>query len=75
MTTPEGDSVNLGHATLRGHTDKAIHVFVDDLGEAIWVPHSQTHVDSEVYYNGPHSIGDEGDLVVTRWFAQQRGYA
>lgn len=34
-------------------------------GREIWVPQSVIHDDSEVY-----QLGDEGDLVVERWFAE-----
>jgi hypothetical protein len=38
--------------------------------EEAWVPKSQVHDESEVY-----ASGGEGRLVVTRWFAEQRGWA
>lgn len=61
---------NLGAARCKSETSAAILVHVDELGEALWVPKSQVHDDSEVYAEG-HS----GDLVVTEWFARQKGWA
>lgn len=49
-----------------GETEKA--VLVDFDGEQHWVPKSQIHEDSEV-----QAKGDEGDLDVTLWWAQQVG--
>jgi hypothetical protein len=48
-------------------TDKAILVEID--GEEVWVPQSQVDEDSEVYQKG-----DEGTLIVSEWFAKQRGW-
>lgn len=38
--------------------------------EKEWVPKSQIHDDSEVYREG-----DDGRLVITRWIAEQKGWA
>ena len=35
-----------------------------------WIPKSQIHDDSEVY-----KADTDGTLVITRWFAEQRGWA
>lgn len=37
-------------------------------GEEIWIPYSQIDDDSEV-----SEVGDEGELVITEWFAVQKG--
>jgi hypothetical protein len=37
--------------------------------EPLWVPKSQLSDDSEVW-----SIEDEGELVVTHWWAEKRGF-
>lgn len=52
-------------------TAKAILVIVPDLeiGEPVWIPQSQVHENSECY-----KLGTSGDLVVTRWLAQQKGW-
>jgi len=47
-------------------SEKAIKVVID--GEAHWIPQSQIHDDSEVWKKG-----DEGELVVTQWIAEQKG--
>lgn len=47
-------------------TELAILCVIDD--DKIWVPQSQVHDDSEVW-----AKGDEGTLVVTAWWAEQRG--
>lgn len=41
----------------------------DEGGKTFWVPLSQLQSQSEV-----HGEGDEGVLVVSRWFAEQRGW-
>lgn len=46
-------------------TGKAILVENED-GESAWVPQSQVDEDSEVY-----SDGDEGTLVVSKWFSDR----
>lgn len=38
-------------------------------GEPTWIPYSHIHDDSEVY-----RPGDQGELVVKRWFAEKRGW-
>lgn len=50
-------------------TERAILVEADDLGEAIWVPKSQVHMESEVWKNDT-----DGVLIVSDWFAEQRGW-
>lgn len=45
-------------------TKKALLVRLDD--REVWIPQSQIHDDSEVYQEG-----DEGELVVARWFAEK----
>lgn len=50
---------------LRG-TDKALLCLID--GEEVWIPQSQITDDSEVY-----EVGGEGKLVITAWFAGQKG--
>jgi len=47
-------------------TDKALLCLID--GEEVWVPQSQIDDDSEVW-----RAGDEGHLVVSSWWAQERG--
>ena len=50
-------------------SEKAILVEADELEDAVWVPKSQVHMDSEVWEDG----GD-GVLIVSDWFAEQRGW-
>mgnify|MGYP000871628334 CR=1 FL=1 len=38
-------------------------------GKPFWVPQSQVHDDSDVWKEG-----DEGELVVTSWFAKKEGW-
>lgn len=52
-------------------TEKALRVSFHD-GKArrdVWVPKSHIHDDSEVF-----AEGDEGDLVVSRWIAEQKDW-
>lgn len=46
-------------------------------GESVWIPHSQVHDDSELYYDerGAVMSDDSGRLVITRWIAEQKGLA
>lgn len=48
-------------------TDKAILVVLDK--DQIWIPKSQITDDSNVWKEG-----QEGDLYVSEWFAEQRGW-
>jgi hypothetical protein len=50
-------------------TDRAL-LCADSNGNEFWVPKSQLHDDSEVF-----EVGGEGKLVVTRWLADQKGWA
>jgi len=59
-------------AKLKAKTEKAILVFVHDLDEEPWVPSTQVHDDSEIY--DVCDIGEEGNLVVTSWIAEQKGW-
>ena len=47
-------------------TKKALLCKID--GQELWVPKSQIHDDSEVW-----EVGHEGKLVVTEWWAMQKG--
>lgn len=49
-------------------TDKALLVDFPDDEEQLWVPRSQIGPDSDVVEKD-----DEGDLDVTRWWAEQAG--
>lgn len=64
------ETFEVPEATVTAETEKAIRVrsrYLDD-GEA-WVPQSQVSDESEVW-----AKGDTGTLVVTTWFARQRGW-
>jgi hypothetical protein len=53
-----------------GATDKALRVKSDFFDSGVeWIPKSQIHDDSEVYKEGT-----DGTLIVTAWFAEQRGW-
>ena len=62
---------SMGHAECTGETDKSIWVVIDDLDteEAVSVPKSQIHDDSEVWKRD-----QTGELVVTAWLARERGW-
>lgn len=47
-------------------TAKALLCIID--GDEVWIPKSVIDDDSEVYQDG-----DEGDLVITEWFAEKEG--
>jgi len=50
-------------------TDKAVLIDIEDHGET-WIPQSQIHDDSEVWKSG-----QDGEVVVTLWFAEKRGWS
>lgn len=60
--------VRIQNVTCEKATDKAI--FVDIEGESYWIPQSQIDDESEVYDDKDNS---RGELVITRWIAEQKG--
>ncbi len=70
--TPD-DGFHKGNVRCIKQTDKALLCKpLDQLpgdDEPFWVPQSQIHDDSEVY-----GQGDEGELVVTTWYATKEGW-
>lgn len=58
---------SLGGGECIHETDKAILVRLDS-GEELWIPNSQVHEDSDVY-----GVGDAGDVIVSSWWARQKG--
>jgi hypothetical protein len=64
--TMTSKGVSIGACEVIAETDRAI---LADLGdEELWVPKSQLHDDSEVWKKD-----QEGELVVSRWFAAKLG--
>ena len=73
MTTHEIDMPSLGVVYIDDvrcirETDAAIQVVIE--GAKHWIPKSQIDDDSEV-----NEEGDEGQLVITEWIAEQKGLA
>lgn len=58
--------VSLGQGTATAETPKALRVVLDDLHRHCWIPRSQIHATSEV-----QDAEDEGEVVVSEWFAKQ----
>lgn len=58
--------VTFGGVFVTAQTAKAILVDFGEEGEK-WIPLSQVHEDSEVFEKG-----DTGDLIISRWIAQQK---
>lgn len=52
------------------NSGKALLVYIDDLDEDRWIPHSVIHDDSEVFDADENS---KGILVVLDWFAEKEG--
>lgn len=50
-------------------TEKALLIEAPEFEQAVWVPQSQVTDDSEVY-----KLGDDGVLIVSLWFATQKGW-
>lgn len=63
-------SFTLHDSWVCAESDHAILVDSAVLDEAVWVPNSQVNHDSEVY-----RVGDSGDLVVSSWFADKKGWS
>lgn len=59
-------SVTIEDVKCTKETDKALLVEIE--GEEHWIPKSMVDDDSEVY-----SVGDEGQLVISEWFAKKEG--
>lgn len=59
------------NATVIKETKKAILVSAPSLDGEVWVPQSVVHDDSEVYRL---SDPGPGNLVVKRWWAEERGW-
>lgn len=58
----------MGMAEVRGHTDKGLWLYIEDLDDEVFVPYSQIHEDSEVF----EELSEPGELIVTEWFARKR---
>jgi hypothetical protein len=52
-------------------TSKALLIRSADLEEETWIPKGQVHDNSDVYNA---SDASEGDLTVTKWIAEQKGW-
>jgi hypothetical protein len=63
------DGVSLGNGLCRLEGHGAILVDLDE-GEALWIPQSVVHDDSEVY-----GYRHEGNVVVELWWAESKGLA
>jgi hypothetical protein len=64
----EDEGAVVGECVAIHETEKALHVRLYD-DEMAWVPKSQIHDDSEVWSNG-----QKGTLIVTEWYAKQKGW-
>jgi hypothetical protein len=65
----------LGDGKLVGASRKAIKVEMvwDELiGKVLWIPRSVLHEDSEVYILDEQDFGDQGTVVVMRWWAEKQ---
>lgn len=60
---------SLGRAECVKEGTRALLFSIDDLGEK-WVPKSQIHENSEVWEFGQ----EPGELVVTEWWAEKKGW-
>lgn len=62
-----------GHATVVRIGKAAICVRARNSEKDVWVPDSQIHDDSDLHMKS--KPGEGGKLVVTKWLAEQRGWA
>jgi hypothetical protein len=60
------EPVMFNDVVVRKETEAALLVVID--GDDYWIPKSQLHEESEV-----KGEGDEGQLAITRWIAEQKG--
>jgi hypothetical protein len=64
------DGIRFNDTRCLRSTEKAIQVESHELEESpTWIPQSQVHEESEVW-----KAGDEGVLIVTSWYAEQKGW-
>jgi len=63
-----GVDVGYVELTVESPSGKAFLVQIE--GEEVWIPKSQIHDDSEVWRKG-----DTGNLYITQWLAEQKGFA
>lgn len=61
------DGVSVGTGIAVRETDMALLVNLESDGET-WIPKSVIHDDSEVYKDGQN-----GDVVVKKWWAEKQG--
>ncbi len=67
--SPIGETFDLDDVTCTKASPKALFVAGGALRKPCWVPLSQVSEKSEVC-----RVGDRGCLVVTEWFAEERGW-
>lgn len=62
---------SMGHAEVKGSTPSGLWLQIDDLsGPDVFIPYKHIHDDSEVY----REDSEPGELVITEWLAEQRGW-
>lgn len=73
-TIKREDIVILVEAVIKAKSDKALLIEHDEIPTANccdWFPLSQIDDDSELF--GKCKVGEVGDLVITKWIAEQKG--
>lgn len=64
-----GPFLKIASCSVISATSAAVLVRIEGYeGGNVWIPQSQIHDDSEV-----SKLGDEGDLIITQWIAEQKG--
>lgn len=66
MSRDEEETVEFEDVFIKAATPKAVLCEID--GTHRWIPQSQVHENSEIW-----RTGDEGKLVIRRWFAEKAG--
>lgn len=61
------ETVEIDDVTVEAETDRALLCVIDERQR--WIPKSVVHEDSEVFEQG-----DQGTLVLFRWFAEKEGF-
>lgn len=62
---------SLGHSEIIRETDSALLLETEEAGE-VWIPKSVIHDDSEI--EAGDDEGDEGEVIVKKWFARNEGW-
>lgn len=67
------DPCTLGDGRVLREAKSGLALLISVENEEIWVPKSILHDESDI--DETSEVGDEGDVVVPEWWAEQEGWA